>query len=118
MIGYIIIGVLAAFGLLCLFGLIFLWVTPKIQGLTLFCRGYSPAQELDALLRYQKLYGFGFLKCPLFMIDSHLSQIAQAQIASKHPNIHFITKEAFAHYDATGNGNSARHNRCGDFPEL
>ncbi len=102
MVLYIIIGTLAAFGLTCLGSLLRLWFSRRKPGLAFLCLSKSPRQELWAIGKYRRLLGLGILKCPLWVVDSHLSPAAQIQLEETYPDIHFFTKEEFSLYDPTG----------------
>ena len=90
---YIIIGTLAAFGAVCLWNFLLLWFSGKKTGMLLFCISRSPRQELQAISRYGRLYGLGFLKCPLWVVGSHLSPAARQNLQNKFPDIQFFTEE-------------------------
>lgn len=102
MVLYIIIGTLAAFGFLCLWHFLLLWFSGKRSGMILLCISRDPRQELLAINRYQRLLGLGFLSCPLWVVNSHLSTAARKSLQAKYPDMLFITEEEYSLYDPTG----------------
>ena len=118
MVLYIIIGTLAAFGFLCLWNFLPLWFSRKHPGMILLCISRDPRQELQAICRYGRLWGLGFLKCPLWVVGSFLSPDVRQRLQVKYPDIVFFTEEEFSHYDPTGTGNSAGHHRGHRISEL
>ena len=88
----IILGVLAAFGLLCALWALFGWCFGSDRGgiLLCFCR-----EEVHPrlLTRYRLLHRFGLLRCPLILIDSPLSPQARRILRRAHPEVDFCTLE-------------------------
>lgn len=96
MLGYIILGSLAAFGLLCGLWAAFGWLLPGGRGsVTVFlCR---PGVGEDWIIgRYRWLQGLGLLHGPLLILGSGLSEQEQAAICQRHRGIEFCSLEALS----------------------
>ncbi len=91
MAGFVIIGVLAAFGTLCALWVLFGFLLPRPRGcrLVYFCDG----REESVLRRYFWLRDLGFLRCPLVLIGSGLADTRRQQIALKCRSVYFYTPE-------------------------
>ncbi len=93
MAGFVILGMLAAFGCLCAFYAAFGLLLPRPKGGALV---YTAQGQEELLLRwYLWLRGLGLLRCPLVLLDSALPEARQKAITEKHPCIRFRTKEAW-----------------------
>ncbi len=69
MAGYVIVGVLAAFGLLaCLWGLLG-WLLPAGEGCVLVCAGQP---DTGVLSRYRWLQEMGLLRVPMIIVSVDL----------------------------------------------
>lgn len=72
MAGYIVIGALAAFGLLSAVWVLCGWILPSgREGLLLFPAAQGE-KALSFAWRYLWLRGLGFLRCPMVMVDTGL----------------------------------------------
>lgn len=91
MAGYIILGTFALLGLLCaLWGLFGWWFGCGKGGAVVYlCRPKQP--ETAQIIRYSWLKGMGFVRCPLLLVDSDLSQREQLLLCKKYPGIEFCT---------------------------
>lgn len=88
----IVLGVLAAFGLLCALWALFGWCFGSDRGgiLLCLCRG---KEHPHLLTRYRLLHRFGLLRCPLILVDSPLPPQAQDIARRAQPGIEFCTLE-------------------------
>lgn len=93
MLGYIILGTLAAFGLLCWLWGLFGWLLPGGKGnVILFLCGQGRNEDW-ALTRYDCLRGLGLVKGPLLIIGSTLSAREQERIQRWHRGVEFCSLE-------------------------
>ena len=90
MTGYILIGTLALLGLVCALWGLFGWCFGCGKGGALVCLR-SGQQALAQILRYSWLRGMGFVRCPLLLVESGLSEKEQDQLCKKYPGIEFCT---------------------------
>ncbi len=93
MAGFVILGMLAAFGALCAAWMLFGFLLPGAKGGVLVC--LCKGREEAVIRRYLWLYGAGFLTCPLVLLDSRLPEKQQTQITEKYPNIQFYSLQSF-----------------------
>lgn len=93
MLGYVILGVLAAFGFFCMLWAMGGLLLPRKRGgvLVFLCRPGLPADE--AVLWDGWLRGLGFLKAPLLLVDSPLSPEQRQKLSSVHPHVEFCSLE-------------------------
>ncbi len=91
MAGFVIVGVLAAFGALCVLWVLFGCLLPRPGGckLVYVCDG----REEAVLRRYFWLRDLGLLRCPLVLIGSRLPEGRRQQIALKCRSVYFYTPE-------------------------
>ncbi len=90
MAGFVILGVLAAFGALCILWVLFGTLLPHPGGRLVYtCDG----REEAAVRRYLWLRDLGLLRCPLVLIGSSLPGKRRQQIAIKCRSIIFYTPE-------------------------
>jgi hypothetical protein len=73
MAGWVIIGTLAAFGMLCVLWALFGWLFSGGSGGFLVCPDASCNQGRGFLRRYLWLRGMGLYRCPLYAADRGLS---------------------------------------------
>ena len=71
MAGYILVGALSAWGVLCLLWAVLGWLLPDGKGIALVC-----LEEADPgiISRYGWLRGLGFLRCPLLVLSDRESE--------------------------------------------
>ncbi len=122
MIGTVILGALAAFGILCaLWALLGLLLSERAEGLYLcFCRGSAGEMRLR---RFVLLRELGLLGGSLVMIDSTIDSRKQEKIREKYPYITFFTENQWTeagrkHFGGAGNADAAGDHRSGGLPEL
>ncbi len=94
MLGFVILGVLAAFGALCALWAVFGLLLPGARGGVLVCLCRQGSEEA-ILRRYGWLQAMGLLRCPLVLLDSSLPQPRQRLITEKNSNIRFFTLAEF-----------------------
>lgn len=120
MAGYILIGVLAAFGGVSVLWTLFGWLLPGSSGGVLVYPGRPGEGELSFARRYLWLRGLGLLKCPMIVVDLGLTVREKEWLETR--GIEIRSPEAFAagleigaeEIDGTGNGDPpGRHQRCG-----
>lgn len=90
---YFVIGALAAFGLVCIFWILYGCLLGRTQGGILICI-CDGSREADLLLRYSQLRGAGLLHCPLILADSLLTPREQEILCRRHPGVEFCTMDA------------------------
>ena len=92
MAGYVILCFLAAFGVLCVLWVASGWLFPRNQWITVcLCRSHT--QETIAIRRYGWLKDLGFLKGPLLLVDSTLSEQQRCCVLRKYSGIEFCCLE-------------------------
>ncbi len=89
---YVILGVLAAFGALCVLYLIFGLLLPRPEGGLLVYRADRCDEEL-LLRRYFWLRDLGLVRCPLLLVGSRLPTAQQENIMEKCRGVRFCTWE-------------------------
>ncbi len=90
MAGYVILGVFAAFGVLCALWALWGLILPGARGGVLLCL-CRDRQEEAVLRRYFWLRDLGLLRCCLVLVDSELPPQRQQQICSRCPQVYFYT---------------------------
>ncbi len=118
MAGFVILGMLAAFGALCAIWILAGTLLPRPKGgvLVYTARG----QEERILRRYCWLRDLGLLRCPLVLLDSRLPESRHQKIKEKCHSVFFYTKDQWIEEieNIDGTGNPARGHRCGGLPKL
>ncbi len=118
MAGFVILGTLAAFGVLCIAWLLLGILLPRPRGGVLV---YAAGEGEDVILRrYFWLRDLGLLRCPLVMLDSQFSPHRKEKITEKCPSVRFYTTEQWIEEieNIDGTGDAARGHRCGGLPKL
>lgn len=92
MVWYFVIGVLAAFGMICILWMLYGGLLGRTQGGVLVCL-CDGSREEALLLRYSQLRSAGLLCCPLILADSSLSLREQEILCRRHPGVEFCTME-------------------------
>ena len=87
---YFLIGVLAAFGVVCILWILYGGLLGKTTGGVLVCL-CDGSREEALLLRYSQLRSAGLLSCPLILADSSLSLREQEILCRRHPGVEFCT---------------------------
>lgn len=124
MFWYVLLGFLAAFGLLCalwvLLGLILPGAYP-CEAAVLCPRG----REIAVIRRFCRLRELGLTRSSLTVLDSGLTLRQQHYIRKRYPYIQFCARQAWqtgqgrvCAEHGTGNGDPAGHHRSGGIPEL
>ncbi len=122
---YVIVGVLAAFGALCILWVLFgaLLTRPRGDALVCFC---GEGREERIIRRYRWLRDLGLVKCPLVLLDSGLPLWQRQQLMQKCGAVRFYTTEKWIKLleqerrkgGRAGNGNAAGDHCSGDLSEL
>ena len=73
MAGYIVIGALAAFGMLSAVWVLLGWMLPSGREGLLLYPAVAGEKVLSFAWRYLWLRGLGFLRCPMVMVDTDLA---------------------------------------------
>lgn len=110
-LGYFIVGILAAYGLFGVLWAFFGWMLPKGEGCAICCIG---APEEGMLWRYRWLKALGFLDVPLLIVGEEMEQCdPDLEICSREEIIPRLKWER-NRFDGTGNGDhTGRHQRRG-----
>lgn len=111
MIGYFILGTLAAFGALSALWAMLGWLLPGAKGSVLVCYGV-PDEEI--LTRAKWLKSLGFLDVPLLIVlQEQEMSYPGTEICSREELLSWLELER-NRYHGTGNGDhSGRHQRRG-----
>ena len=86
---YMIIGTLALLGLFCSLWGIFGWWFGCGKGGALVCLCRPGKPITPQAVRYSWLRGMGFVRCPLLLVGSDLSQKEQQLLCKKYPGVEF-----------------------------
>ncbi len=90
MLGFVILGVFAAFGVLCVLWVLYGALLPGFKGGAMVF--YSKPDTEEAILRrYGWLRDLGLVRCPLILLDSGTSVERREQIHRKYHNVEFYT---------------------------
>ena len=115
MLGWFVIGLLAAYGLLCACGVLLGFLLPDAKGCVL-CRVGLPDE--GTIWRYQWLRGMGFLTVPLLIVAEETGEMApETEICSGKDLLSRLEWER-KRYDGTGNGDHTGRGQRGDLSEL
>lgn len=108
---YVILGMLASYGLLCALWALFGWILPDGEGCALCCVGMP---EEGTLRRYRWLKNMGLLKVPLLVIAEEAQPVwEETEICSREELLSRLERER-KKADGTGTGDSpGRSQRCG-----
>lgn len=112
MAGYIVLGTLAAFGLLSAVWALLGWLLPDGRGCAMVCLG-TPDEGICS--RYRWLRGMGLLSCPLLIVAEESGEAPEEtmEICSREELLPRLEQER-NRFDGTGNGDhSGRHQRRG-----
>ena len=112
--GIWILGVLAAFGLLCALWALFGWLLPGLKGGVLVICG---TPEPETFARIKLLRGLGFLDCPLILVGNWDQKFPDTEICSPEELPSRLEMER-KRFDGTGNGDHSGHHQRGGVPEL
>lgn len=112
MVGYVILGTLAAFGFLCALWALLGWLLPGGEGCVVVCYG-PPGEEI--FTRFKWLKSLGLLNCPLLMVaeEAESCHFDEIEICSPEQLLARLEQER-NRFDGTGNGDhTGRHQRRG-----
>lgn len=124
MVWYVILGFLAAFGLLCLFWVLCGLLMPADRGweLAVYCANAEPMEVICRFCRFREL---GLTRSTLTLVDSELPQWQQYAIQRRYTYIRFCTLEDWLsvhgeerRLNGTGDGDPAGHHRSGGVSKL
>ena len=114
MAGYVILGMLAAFGALCAVWAALGWLLPAGQGCALVCWG-EPDEGI--LTRYHWLKGLGLLSCPLLIVAEEDPGWPETERCAGEDLLSRLEMER-KRFDGTGDGDHSGHHQRGGVPEL
>ena len=111
MLGYFVVGVLCAFGVLSVLWAGFGWVLPRADGCALVCFGMP---DEGVLWRVQWLRSLGLLDCPLIVVAEEGERgLPGTEICGREELLARLEWEK-NRFDGTGNGDhTGRHQRRG-----
>lgn len=112
MAGYVILGLLAAFGLLSGLWAAFGWLLPGDKGWVMVCYG-TPRQ--DQLARIRWLKRLGLLSCPVLVVAETGETEPDTEICSRENLLSRLEWER-NRFDGTGNGDHSGHHQRGGVP--
>ena len=112
MAGYVILGVLSAFGALCALWTAFGWLLPTDAGGAIVYYGL-PQQPQLARIRWLK--SIGLLSCPVLIVTEEEAEIPDTEICSGEELLPRLEWEK-SRFDGTGNGDHSGHHQCGGVP--
>ena len=112
--GYVILGMLAAFGCLCAVWASFGWLLPGLKGCVLV---YAGIPEGETLARYKLLRGIGMLDCPMLIVAETEWEDSDIEICSREALLSRLEWER-KRFDGTGNGDHSGHHQRGGVSEL
>ena len=110
--GYVILGVLSAFGVLCGLWTAFGWLLPAEEGCVIVFCGY-PKPERFARIRWLK--SLGLLSCPVVIVAEDGEPEADTEIIRGEDLLSRLEREN-EQVDGTGNGDHSGHHQCGGVP--
>ncbi|MBQ8833959.1 MAG: hypothetical protein IJ001_03445 [Oscillospiraceae bacterium] len=116
MLGYVILGMLAAFGLLSILWAVLGWLLPSGRGCAVVCFGY-PDEGIVSRCRW--LRSLGLLSVPLIAVTDEKIQPNGCETEICSPGELLARLEWERNRDhGTGNGDPAGCHQCGGIPEL
>ena len=115
MVGYFVLGTLAAFGFFCMLWAAFGWLLPGAQGFVLVRVGMP---EPEAFARFQWLRGMGLLDVPLLIVaEAGTEAVPGTEICSREELLLRLEWEK-NRVHGTGNGDPTGHHQCRGISEL
>ena len=111
LLGYFVLGTLAAFGLLSLLWTLLGWLLPEEKGCAVVFWGFP---EPEILTKIKWLRNLGFLSCPVVVLsDGTETQLEETENCNEEELLHRL-KQEWERYYGTGTGNPAGcGQRCG-----
>lgn len=114
MAGYVVLGMLAAFGCLCALWVSFGWLLPGLRGCALVC---WEVPDEGILRRVKWMKGLGALDCPLLVVAEAGESSTDMEICSGKDLLSRLEMER-KRFDGTGNGDHTGHHQRGGISEL
>jgi len=115
MIGYFMLGTLAAFGGFCALWAAFGWLLPGLKGCALVYIGV-PGPEI--LARSKWLRSLGLLNVPLLIVaETETGGVPETEICSREQLLSRLEWER-NRFHGTGNGDCTGHHQCRGISEL
>ena len=120
MVLYVLIGTLAAVGLMSVLWVCFGWLLPGAKGCAFVCVGW-PEEGLQS--RYRWLRDLGILHCPMLIVTENQTDKTEVffgsgmEICSWDALWQRLERER-TNRDGTGNGNPPGRNQCRGISEL
>ena len=112
--GFMILGVLAAFGLFCALWAVFGWLLPGLRGCALVFVGV-PGEMM--LKKYRLLRDMGLLECPLLAVAERETERTDIEICCREALLSRLEMER-NRFDGTGDGDHSGNHQRGGVPEL
>lgn len=100
MAGYVVLGLLAAYGAFCMLWAAFGWLLPGLQGCILVCFGRP---EAESFAKYKWLRGIGMLDCPFVVVSEEATDSPDMEICTGKDLLSRLEMER-KRFDGTGNG--------------
>ena len=122
--GYALMGMLAAFGFLCVLWAIAGWLLPGDKnGIAVFFCGQG-GSRMSPLPRWRLLRQLGLLRCTVIVVDCGMTEanrreLSQWDIEICRPDV--LTERLELErkrFDGTGNGDPSGHGQCRSISEL
>ena len=112
MAGYVILGLLSAFGAWCALWTAFGWLLPEDKGGAVV---YVGRPEPEQLARIRWLKSLGLLKSPVLIVAEGGEVPRDTEICSREALLSRLEREK-ERVDGTGNGDHSGHHQCGGVP--
>lgn len=112
MAGYVILGLLSAFGAVCALWMAFGWLLPGAGGCVMVYYGHPHPEHL---MRIRWLKGLGLLSCPVLIVAEEGEGDTDTEICSGKDLLSRLEWEK-DRFDGTGNGDHSGHHQCGGVP--
>ena len=113
-VGTVLLGTLAAWGLLCALWAAFGWLLPGLKGFVLVSFGLPPG---EAAARYKWLKSLGLLDCPLQIVAEDAQVGPDMERCAGEELLARLEMER-KRFDGTGNGDHSGHHQRGGVSEL
>ena len=112
MVGYFVLGMLAAFGALCVLWTVFGWLLPEPEGCAVVCWNAGVPESLS---RLAWLRNMGFLNCPVIVVSD--GAVPDMDTCSEEELL-LRLKQLCDRYYGTGNGDHSGRGQRRDLSEL
>lgn len=96
MAGLIILAVLAAFGAFSVLWALFGFLLPGQRGMTMVCLCRGEGEDEPILRHYGWLRDWGFVRCPLLLVDCGMSEDERDRLLKGRSGIEICTQEELA----------------------